>query len=189
MSRKMPTKRSKTLSKNHQYSSTSARVDQERTKEMRPRMGLAFTIAAWSTSNIQKWGTPGGRGSTLRSGRNFRPSSLANSVTTSMSADCFCRDFSGMTTRYTSSSGNVCWQPTLCQELTWRTVSVLRQKKKSITFMPVTSFLFQTINSRKSKERERDDLSLSASELEKHNLGWLLRCKRLSPGGNPSTSD
>ena len=38
-------------------------------------------------------------------------------------------------------------------------------------------------------ERERDNLFLSASELEKHNLGWLLRCKRLSPGGNPSTSD
>ena len=46
--------------------------------------------------------------------------------------------------------------------------------------MPITSFLFQTTNSRKSRERgrererererERDDLSPNASELENHNL-------------------
>ena len=36
--------------------------------------------------------------------------------------------------------------------------------------MPITSFLFQTTNSRKSRERERDDLSPNASELEKQKL-------------------
>ena len=50
-------------------------------------------------------------------------------------------------------------------------------------FLPVSDHQLEEI------QRERDNLSLCASELEKHNLGWLLRWKRLSPGGNPSTSD
>ena len=42
MSETKPSKRSTTLLKNHRYLSTSARVDQQRAKEIRPRTGLAF---------------------------------------------------------------------------------------------------------------------------------------------------
>ena len=38
-------------------------------------------------------------------------------------------------------------------------------------FLPVSDHQLEEIQ----RERERDNLSLNASELEKQNLGWLLR--------------
>ena len=78
-------KKSTTLLKNHQYSSTSARVDQQRAKEMRPRMGLAFH---WCTK-VSQWYLEVGRfrwqrGSITRSRSNFWSQFLAWSITINM---------------------------------------------------------------------------------------------------------
>ena len=63
-----------------------------------------------------------------------------------------------------------------------------RRRSRSHSCQSLPSCFRPPARGNPERERERDNLSLNASELEKQNLGWLLRWKRLSPGGNPSTS-
>ena len=85
MSRKMPSKNSKTQFLKHQYSITLVRVTQQGAKKMRPRMGLAF----YWCSMVNQWHIEVGRsrwqtGSIHRSRSNFWRRSLALSVSTNM---------------------------------------------------------------------------------------------------------
>ena len=85
MSRKMPSKNSKTQFPKHQYSITLVRVTQQGAKKMRPRMGLAF----YWCSMVNQWHIEVGRsrwqtGSIHRSRSNFWRWSLALSVSTNM---------------------------------------------------------------------------------------------------------
>ena len=83
MSRKMPSKNSKTLFLKHQYSVTLVRVTHQGDKKMRPRMGFAF----YWCSMVNQWHIEVGRsrwqrGSIHRSRSNFWRWSFALSVST-----------------------------------------------------------------------------------------------------------
>ena len=83
MSRKIPSKNSKTMFLKHQYSVTLVRVTQQGDKKMRPRMGFAF----YWCSMVNQWHIEVGRsrwqrGSIHRSRSNFWRRSLALSVST-----------------------------------------------------------------------------------------------------------
>ena len=85
ITRKMPSKNSKTLSLKHQYSITLVRTTKQGDKTMRPRMDLAF----YWYSMVNQWHIEVGRsrwqtGSIHRSRSNFWRWSLALSVSTNM---------------------------------------------------------------------------------------------------------